>query len=205
MWTLLLLVSITKTWRGGAVSTGFSWVCRSQMQCSTLSVEVEKNCQVTTESLSEPGLLRKEFLAVHPDARALERDLKCDRQPVIIWLCSPSFHMLKGFLSSFSFNLIKICHHTSLTICLTGNKDICAINASGSLGAAVQGGNISLWSKWVIQGDYCTQCHSTSLLTPDGINIAIYISIRSAADRFDVINSIISNYEFVSMLQYLYC
>lgn len=117
------------------------------MRGSTLNVEVEKNCQVTTESLSEPGFLRKEFLAVRPNARALERDLKCDRQPVIIWLCNPSFHVLEGFLSSFSsfsFNLIKICHRTSLTICLTGNKDICAINASGSPGAAVQGGNISL-------------------------------------------------------------
>lgn len=61
-------------------------------------------------------------LAVRSNAHAVERDLKCDRQPVIVWLCNPSFHVLEGFLVC--FNLIKICHCTSLAICLTGNKDI---------------------------------------------------------------------------------
>lgn len=61
-------------------------------------------------------------LAVHPNARELVRDLKDDRQPVIVWLCNPSFHVLEGFLVCFS--LIKMCHCTSVVICLTGSKDI---------------------------------------------------------------------------------
>lgn len=44
-------------------------------------------------------------LAVHPNARELVRDLKDDRQPVIVWFCNPSFHVLEGFLVCFS--LIK--------------------------------------------------------------------------------------------------
>lgn len=61
-------------------------------------------------------------LAVHSNACALERNLKCDRQPVTVWLCNPSFHVLEDFLVC--FNLKKTCHCTSLAICLTGNKDI---------------------------------------------------------------------------------
>lgn len=118
-----------------------SWVCRSKMWCNALNVEVEKKCRVAAGSPKEPRFPWKQFLAVCPNARVLGRDLKCTRQPDTIWLCNRSFCMLKDLF--FFLIWIKICHWTSLATCLTGNKGIGAISASGRPGAAVQVSNIS--------------------------------------------------------------